>query len=1748
MTDKKKDKIREVATPKQTGGGGFVFEDKVTAWFCAHFLADTIPLNKSLGKIIRIDFQVRPEGWLFDDLLLTQKNADGETCRTAVSVKSNIQFNSKGPIDDLLYDLWNQYVGEPQKVFDPSKDYFCIVNSVMPSSISEDLIDLLSCAKKMDSEVFFERVTNDKGGFSITKRKLFKSFYCPAEIASKFKIEDKDTVTMLSRLFFMEFDFEKPNSNSENSIISMVRNVVADPDGKIEIRLYESLCGIGSELAPFSGYLDYRKLINRFAPLFDLKGFPNHSADWQKIHSLSSRSLASIPDLIGRKISLPRTDELNDLKEAVESNQVLFVIGRSGYGKSVLIKKLIERETDMHNNFIWIDTQCLNSGSLSQYFGLQHNFTELLSHMHKSCSYLVIDGIDRFFKEEDLKKIYEILTQVIVPDSGWKIIFTCQNDDYSDVIERLYRINIPVKSETYSVELKIMDYSLSICREIPELSNLFKHEHLHGILNNLKYLDQLAFKLSAGTAIPDKDLLGETTIIDWIWKDEFDGTGSRFMQYYAEKQAQLFSAAVPVSDFSISELEPLDRLKTRKNIYEHDDKLYLGHDLLGDWARYKLLRSRDKNIKTYLSSLELGSPLWRKAVRLYGIYLLEKNDGGNSWKALIKSLSELEPREKIVQDLLLESIFFSSDTYKYLTMVYDCLKEEDGKLFNRFIGQFLIKATKPNPNVMQIAKEQGKLTVAEAASYHRMPDFLYWPGLIEFLFEHKKEVILYCRRKLAVLCSMWLDYTGSRFPYREEISAVALENALWVFNFSLDGGFVKGDADQLIYKAFMAGVAEYPEPVIELALKLCKRIKVERPQKKREAQNEESPVRSLLAAAKIRDKIQWPDGPYENVDSAFEKVCLNKNALAPMILHFPEKAMEITLALLIERPTEVSFDFNSSHYSLDINEPHEWFPPFYTRGPFMSFFRYQPLTGVALVVKLVNFASQQWTNSYNHKKRSIPSIKVNYDGQARNYIGDYRVYYWFRDMTGAPHPIVSALQALEKFLIDEIDKSNDIGSYVDFILKQGSSAAFLGVLNSLGKYKPELYLGPLNPLLAVVDFYFLEKDLDFLGNEIESHQMIGSENFDPRTIKLVKEWHSMPQRKRSMGGVCISLYLENEQLRKQYEKITAQWTVLLGSIEDDRRTSDYLKRLISFFDFNNYVKPAEEENDLPLYREPEALSKELHAARADAELGLDLLAFPFKSLQAIKNETRLDAEQSKSLWDTILNISEIPDDFPYHSFGGSQQSVLAGCAFLFYNKDAWIEQYPEITEWTVSFIENALKNYEPGPNSFYQTDMEDSWSAFASRILSAVWSGDLNSRRVRALIAEMVIKCPYDTLSILFFETAKHLSWAEGNFVQLQNLVILLAQAADKNYRANLPDYGIGKSSDKKKNFDYKSYVEKIRDEFITGTAEKNLIDWSKMREVKSKNNRSWDYNGEDFEKRPGINKVMLHRAFALVPNLDDLPEEDRKHLCHLWKQLLEQVLFERGPVKEVFSDRSEYPDEFDRWVLMKISRLVLDVEFNDNLNGDELWKPLFVYGPQMADWIVVFMENYFISNIEREDKREDFYKCWLSMVEFAGTCKTWKTDRYYHGKNFHQALLSINSTMINWWRNDNYAFFYDRAVLEVIEWGQKHRYDQDAVYKISVLMKTIPRSRFIKEGLGIINGYLNLRKIGDKIGTRQGYVRREFEHENYMAGTVSFLWENSSGQIIADKEVLKAFKEIVIYLVSKQNPIGLELQDRIMM
>lgn len=91
-----------------------------------------------------------------------------------------------------------------------------------------------------------------------------------------------------------------------------------------------------------------------------------------------------------------------------------------------------------------------------------------------------------------------------------------------------------------------------------------------------------------------------------------------------------------------------------------------------------------------------------------------------------------------------------------------------------------------------------------------------------------------------------------------------------------------------------------------------------------------------------------------------------------------------------------------------------------------------------------------------------------------------------------------------------------------------------------------------------------------------------------------------------------------------------------------------------------------------------------------------------------------------------------------------------------------------------------------------------------------------------------------------------------------------------------------------------------------------------------------------------------------------------------------------------------------------------------------------------------------------------------------------------------------------------------------------------------------MPGEIVIKEGIAIITKYLNFRKEADKIGTPEGYVKVIFKHEDFLTKAISYLWENHRDKIKNDPGSLNGFKEIVMYLVGMQNPIGLELQGNL--
>ncbi|WP_281233815.1 hypothetical protein [Flavobacterium gelatinilyticum] len=1742
---KKVTAVRKVATSKQTGGGGFVFEDKASAWFISHFLSDRSPFGHEIGKIRKIEYQIRPEGWLFDDLLLITEDANAVIHRVAISSKSNIQINSKGPNNELLRDIWNQYLNVDSAVFNKDSDYLCIANSKLPPAISKDLNTLIRFSQSQDAATLHQRINQSDQAFSQSLKKIYKGFYCPDDIAKSHSINENETVKVISRLLLLEFDFEDAVSNDEKQIIAICTDSLTAPDGKREHQLYKNICSFRAELAPTSGFLDYQLLIDKLKNHFQLKGYTNHINDWNKIIARSKLRTDSIQDKIGNKVVLSNSVELDEIESLLKGSQTVFILGKSGYGKSVLAKKYIQQKLSQQDKYVWIDSQSLEHGGLNNFYGIENDLPDLFTKAQQN-GYLFIDGIDRFFKQTELNLLYPILAIAGKPSSCWKIIITCQTDDFNDVLERLYRINITLDSITFKVGKDVFTNVSELVTHFPKLAELFKHEHLRSILNNLKYLDLLAYNLTQNAIISESDFIGESTIIDWIWKEEIESKGaasSRFIKEFSEKQAENLSVGIATSDFGIADSAPVDILKESKIFIENEDKLYLTHDLFGDWARYKLIRANNTNVNSYLQTKELLSALWCKGIRLYGIYLLDKKNDASEWIKLFKTLDAKNAKEKIIQDLLLESIIFSASTYTHLLALWNFLQPNEGELLKRFLALFLIKATLPNQNVLKMAKEMGGYTIAEASTYNRMPNHFYWGEVLKFIYFYKSEVLTLAGEQAAEIAKIWLDYTPSKFPYRQECSEIAVENGKKMFDFKFNGGYVKGNGDELAYKVLLKAINELPEEVIELSLKLCKRTKVERQDNQQEPARNDGSV-SIFSSFKIRDKIQWTDGPYERPDSAFEKICMEENALNPIIDLYPESAKVILLALFIEAPEEISFGYDHS-YDLDINVPHGWFPPFYTRGAFLYFLRSQPKCGIDFIVTLVNFATQQWTNKFTYEQKEIPKININLNSTDREFIGDSGVYFWFRDSTGAPHSIVSALMALEKFLVDQIDAQKPVKDYIELILTNGNSVAYLGILISIGKYHPVLFLEELKPLLKDFNFYEWEKPLQYGGQGIEGHQMTGAFSLGEKTWNLAKEWHGMPHRKESILKVSLSLFLHNKDLQEYYIPIVESWITLLDQIESRGSTNIYLNNLINYYNYNNYVELEYKGNHYLQYKEPEELTIKYKEAREGIAENSDLFTFPFQCYQQLEKEIKHEPEQCDELWSKVQNFAALDDEDPHSQMHGKHQNVLGGCAILVSNKE-WLITHSEQLKWIVAYTGDVLNTFAVGRHDRIQDDLDFSWQAFAARILALLWTDDLSNKNLRRLMGVLILKSSYSTSELLFSMISKNLKWNDEEFIQIQNFAILWSLALDKDNREN---YARATTAKNLKVFNLDKYAQAILNDFITSKTSRTLINWSELRPVSPKGKR--ENRGFDTDERtgnkPGIDLEMIKRAFGSIPQLYKIDNEERSYVLLFWKQIVNQIIFELGEVRTDSKHRRDSPNSFHFWAMDRITEFVSEINAEDNLEAENYWKPIFDYGYSAGSYIDYFCMRFFTFNLVKKESHGLFFQEWFKMISYAYSCDSWTLKARYDRKEIWYSLMGLTDTILIYWKNEDYLDFFVRIAPENIKWAQKHVGDQDAIYKIIRILKTKAGLTVVKDGLQIINSHLKLSNVAEELETPKGYVRVDFKYEDSLATTASFLWEDHKETINSDATVLKNFKEIVTFLVARQNAIGLELQGSLL-
>jgi hypothetical protein len=472
------------------------------------------------------------------------------------------------------------------------------------------------------------------------------------------------------------------------------------------------------------------------------------------------------------------------------------------------------------------------------------------------------------------------------------------------------------------------------------------------------------------------------------------------------------------------------------------------HDLIGDWARFRSLLAADDGVSARICE-KVVVPRWARAVRLYAQSLAEGQDGLAKWKAGLGDPKSKDVESALTKDLFLDGIVFAANVEPLLEETWPELIGEQGKLLSRLLVRLAYAGTIPDWRMKdEVEPEDADL----ATAWFRVPNPMYWVPILRALARHAEDVAKSASFQAAKAMELWLRVIPLTWPGRKEAAKVALELARELQGILAEGVIVLDEIDVPIYQALLQAAPELPEEVAELALELAaRRPESERVQGRRVAALLRQSSKGVaptergkpLRARRVRDPIFVPpptgshgmarlpaaDGPTRRVANGFRSAVLDGPALHGLILAKPEIAREVLLAVCLDAPKDS--DYGSSFTLPGFAYCQNGSPPMYWKGPFGNFLKLSLAEGLEAILRLVNYATKQWLR--RAARKDVPEkelirfgVEVSLTEKTAIWLGDFDLFGWHRNSTGAPHVVACALMALEKWLYDLMDASESV--------------------------------------------------------------------------------------------------------------------------------------------------------------------------------------------------------------------------------------------------------------------------------------------------------------------------------------------------------------------------------------------------------------------------------------------------------------------------------------------------------------------------------------------------------------------------------------------------------------------------------------------------------------------------------------------------------------------------------------------------
>jgi hypothetical protein len=1607
------------STTRSTAGPGFDFEDRVAAWLLLKALTGEQPPAVE-GTVERLQMQVEALHWTIDDILLTTRVTQDDQRHLAISCKSNEQVTASALPADFVGRSWAQWVKPDPNPMQRSKDRLLLVTRQQNNAFMSIWSELKEAAGGADDALALGRMHA-----SAKHRAVFDSVKTPATGAGM-AVSDRDVAALIRTIDVVPLDFHIALSKDEASAIRQARTLLVSGSATEGKKLWETLVALAAKTRLGGGTLDLSDVWLQLRIAFALKDHRDYGASWDRLRAITADYRADIQTTLPSNYSLKREADVDRLKKVIANEPVCIVYGESGTGKSALVRMVLDSQFPDATQ-VWLGPEQLET-ALSEAkrptFGLTAPLFDVLRSSAKPETILVIDAAEHL-TEGCVLRAKRLIAALAANISavGCRVLIVGQSDaGVSGTLQQLAGSVSPPTVEIPRLEAKEVS---EVLWATDGLQWLAAQDDAVEALRNLKALAWVMDGAALFQATSGAQQLSLTTIADRLWPYWTGNRPSlqRLLMKLGEREAS-FEHSFALTSFDSGEVTELNALPNACPLRSGaNNRFQFEHDLAADWARFQRLKQDSHDVKAWARLA--GNPLWNNALRMLGQYLLRQPNGTRTqWDLALKEAEQLHDTMPLAADILLDALFLDPNAELFLNERADMLFAGNAKRLNRLLRRFEHVASVPGS---QPSLPAGGIDISlYLEAQYRTPIYLRWPAIAKFLTQHRDRIVALTSPVVAAVCERWLTTTPAGMPFRKEFAEIALASARELQYANEVTIIWYRDPEKAVYGAAFASAIDLPDDVAEWALEMIQRrplradiVAKVREFKRREAEEHRKKLetdpeyraklaerkRSFSPAFPSAKKLPpWPLGPQRRVEKRFRETVLGSAQFQVLMRTRPAAASEILVAAIIEDSPEEEYSSRMRiEDDLGIEYEHESYPTAYWKSPFFAFLQINSEAALGGLHQLVNFCTERWAHEITRGGGTPPTFAFTLaDGTVREFTGGFSVFSWSQENSTRNGQLHSTLAALEKWLCSLIDRGVDVSPYLDDLLRTSHSLAVVGVLINVGKYKPDVFKGPLKPLLSDDILYFWDRqriEHAAMGVDMSSWARGGELMF-----QMGRDWILAPYRKVRLEQVAANIVTQDDGVAQYLLAAIAKWE----APKQEKEAVEF-RMLVAELDHRNYVRTLDLESGLEKveFNYPADVIAAAQAFEQDVVLARQALELP-QQCRSVLERTGTLTEKSASYLAEMMRIAGSDTDIKLSEELKSLACVAAAAALLI-KAPEWLATHADVVQRARAIMEGVVNGIgTDSEDSRVRRIRGDQQVQFAAYVVAEDWiaapSKETDEAVMRIMTAgddtAVVVLC---NLAYRSRDTLGSAWWRLLFLALLRSGLSILA-----------PRYG--DEDDVRPRWQRWLRWLRTRRVFGISASIKSVDPLGIAERIEKFERRRWrqryarDGRRDDIQPgrrmSGGLDTHFLEQAFAWLfvegAGLPD-PAEQLALLGAFWSH---EAWCLRGSADE--DDDYKSRGQLGYSIAWALARLALSSPAAD---AHEVWEQVLTLGPRAHYMIDAFLTQWFVLIKEPTDVA-DFAKRWRPMIEYVLSNEQWAAEgKWYYAQQLERKVLGFGST-----------------------------------------------------------------------------------------------------------------------------------------